>query len=255
MKAKIINALLPTVILVFSGLCWEASVRLFKIPSYVLPGPWKILQAMWQRFDLLALNALVTLTEIALGFLLALIIGLSLAVLIHASRIMERALLPLVISSQTIPVFAIAPLLILWFGYGIGSKVVMTTIIVFFPIVINAVEGLRAADPDTLALLQILEASPTQIFFKVRVPQALPFVFAGIRIGVAVSVIGAVIGEWVGAREGLGYLMIHANAQLQVELVFAAIFWLSILGVVLYALVGALERLLVPWKKDESNVV
>jgi ABC-type nitrate/sulfonate/bicarbonate transport system permease component len=208
--------------------------------------------------DLLAFHALVTLTEIALGFWLALVLGFTLAILIHSSRILERAFLPLVISSQTIPVFAIAPLLILWFGYGIGSKVVMTAIIVFFPIVINTVEGLKAADPDTLALLEILEATPGQVFFKVRIPQSLPFVFSGIKIGVAVSVIGAVIGEWVGARQGLGYLMIHANAQLQVGLVFASIFWLSILGVSifwlsilgvgLYGLVVVMERLLVPWR-------
>jgi ABC-type nitrate/sulfonate/bicarbonate transport system permease component len=208
---------------------------------------------MWQRMDLLAAHALVTLTEIGLGFWLALVVGITLAVLIHSSRIIERSFLPLIISSQTIPVFAIAPLLILWFGYGIGSKVVMTAIIVFFPIVINTVEGLRAADPDTLALLKILEASPGQVFFKVRVPQSLPFVFSGIKIGVAVSVIGAVIGEWVGARKGLGYLMIHANAQLQVELVFASIFWLSILGMGLYGLVAVLERLLVPWRHGGSN--
>jgi ABC-type nitrate/sulfonate/bicarbonate transport system permease component len=150
-------------------------------------------------------------------------------------------------------VFAIAPLLILWFGYGIGSKVVMTAIIVFFPIVINTVEGLKAADPDTIALLQILEASPGQVFFKVRVPQSLPFVFSGVKIGVAVSVIGAVIGEWVGAREGLGYLMIHANAQLQVELVFASIFWLSFLGMGLYGLVVVVERLLIPWRHGGSS--
>ena len=129
----------------------------------------------------------------------------------------------------------------------------MTEIIVFFPIVINTVEGLKAADPDTLALLQILEASPGQVFFKVRVPQSLPFVFSGMKIGVAVSVIGAVIGEWVGAREGLGYLMIHANAQLQVDLVFASIFWLSILGMGLYGLVVVVERLLVPWRHGRSN--
>ena len=208
---------------------------------------------MWQRADLLAFHTLITLTEIGLGFWVALLLGLFLAILIHSSQIIERAFLPLIISSQTIPVFAIAPLLILWFGYGIGSKVVMTAIIVFFPIVISTVEGLKAADPDILALLEILEATPRQAFFKVRVPQALPFVFSGIKIGVAVSVIGAVIGEWVGAREGLGYLMIHANAQLQVELVFASIFSLSILGVGLYGLVAVIERLLVPWRYRESN--
>jgi ABC-type nitrate/sulfonate/bicarbonate transport system permease component len=204
---------------------------------------------MWLRLDLLVFHALITLLEIALGFLAALVLGVGLAVAIYASRTVERSLLPLVIASQTIPVFAIAPLLILWFGYGIGSKVVMTTVIVFFPIVIATVQGLRAADPDTVALLRILEASPQQIFFKVRVPQALPFIFSGLKIGVAVSVIGAVIGEWVGAQRGLGYLMIHANAQLQVELVFASIGFLSLMGVGLYGLVSGLERVLIPWRR------
>lgn len=253
MKTRLVNTALPVALLGILGLSWEASVHFFEIPSYILPGPWEIVKVMWQRMDLFAAHGVVTLIEIGLGFWLALVVGLTLAVLIHASRIIERSFLPLIISSQTIPVFAIAPLLILWFGYGIGSKVVMTAIIVFFPIVINTVEGLKAADPDTLALLQILEASPGQVFFKVRVPQSLPFVFSGIKIGVAVSVIGAVIGEWVGAREGLGYLMIHANAQLQVELVFAAIFWLSILGMGLYGLVVVVERLLIPWRHGGSN--
>ncbi len=248
MRVRLINTVLPMVLLVVLGLFWEAAVHFFKIPVYILPGPWKILRVMWQRTDLLAFHALVTLTEISLGFAVALVLGLTLALLIYSSRILERAFLPLIISSQTIPVFAIAPLLILWFGYGIGSKVVMTAIIVFFPIVINTVEGLKSADPDTVALLRILEATPAQVFFKVRIPQALPFVFSGIKIGVAVSVIGAVIGEWVGAREGLGYLMIHANAQLQVELVFASIFWLSMLGMSLYGLVAVAERVLVPWR-------
>ncbi len=254
MRIRLLNTVLPVVLLVLLGLCWEASVHFFKIPVYMLPGPWKILKVMWQRMDLLAFHALVTLMEIGLGFLAALVLGLTLAILIHSSRILERAFLPLIISSQTVPVFAIAPLLILWFGYGIGSKVVMTAIIVFFPIVINTVEGLKAADPDTLALLKILEATPWQVFFKVRVPQALPFVFSGVKIGVAVSVIGAVIGEWVGARQGLGYLMIHANAQLQVELVFASIFWLSLIGIGLYGIVTVMERVLVPWRHGGAKV-
>ena len=122
----------------------------------------------------------------------------------------------------------------------------MTAIIVFFPMVINMARGLDAADPDTIALLTILEATPTQIFFKVRLPQSLPFVFSGLKIGVAVSAIGAVIGEWVGAQKGLGYLMMHANAQLRVDLVFAAIFCLSVMSIVLYLLVGLAEKLIVP---------
>ena len=246
MKDKILNLILPILLLLALGLGWEAAVRVFDMPAYILPGPGRIIVVLWDRLDLLTVHALATLAEIGLGLTVALVLGLALAVIIFASPVLAKAILPLVIASQTIPVFAVAPLLILWFGYGIGSKVVMTAIIVFFPIVINTVRGLEAADPDTLALFVILEASPSQVFFKLRVPQSLPFVFAGLKIGVAVSVIGAVIGEWVGAQKGLGYLMIHANAQLQVTLVFAAIFYLSALGAGLYGLVAVLERLVVP---------
>lgn len=249
MKSRILSVVLPLFVLLAIGLVWEAAVRVFEIPPYILPGPAKIIVVMWHRLDLLVFHGLITLLEIGLGFLAALVLGVGLAVAIHASRTVERSLMPLVIASQTIPVFAIAPLLILWFGYGIGSKVVMALIIVFFPIVINTVQGLRAADPDTVALLRILEASPQQVFLKVRVPQALPHVFSGLKIGVAVSVIGAVIGEWVGAQRGLGYLMIHANAQLQVDLVFASIGLLSLMGVGLYGLVSGLERILMPWRR------
>lgn len=227
---------------------WEAAVMFWDIPSYVLPAPSGILRTTVDKADILFRHSLVTLAEIALGFCLALFTGIGLAVAIHASRTVERAFMPLIVASQMIPVFAIAPLLILWFGYGLASKVVMAAIIVFFPIVISTVEGLRAADPDLIALMKILEASPRQIFFKVRVPQSVPFVLSGVRIGIAVSVIGAVIGEWAGAKEGLGYLMIHANAQLKVELVFAAILWLSVIGTLLYALVGLVRRYLVPWR-------
>jgi putative hydroxymethylpyrimidine transport system permease protein len=248
MKRFWMDSLLPLLLLVAIGVLWQVSVRIWDLPPYILPSPGRIILVMAERWNLLLANSLVTLGEISVGFVVALIGGVALALAIHSSRIVERALLPLVIASQTIPVFAIAPLLILWFGYGMGSKVVMAAIIVFFPIVINTLEGLRATDPDTISLLKVLEATPRQIMLKVRIPQALPFVFSGLKIGVAVSVIGAVIGEWVGAREGLGYLMIHANAQLQVDLVFAAIFCLSVMGVALYALIGLLERHVVRWR-------
>ena len=241
---RLLNWLPPLALLIVVGLAWEGAVRWWNIPRYMLPGPGRVLLVCWNRADLLLGHSLATLTEIGLGLVAALLAGLGLAVIIHVSQTMKRALLPLIIASQTIPVFAVAPLLILWFGYGLWSKVVMTALIVFFPIVVNTARGLDSADPDLIALMIILEASPAQIFFKVRVPQSLPFVFAGLKIGVAVSVIGAVIGEWVGAQKGLGYLMIHANAQLQVELVFAAILYLSMMGVLLYASTGALEYLL-----------
>jgi ABC-type nitrate/sulfonate/bicarbonate transport system permease component len=241
--------LCPLLLLAALLVLWEAAVRLAGIPRYILPAPSGIGRELWVKAGLLAGHSLVTLGEIALGLVIGLAGGLGLGVLVFVSRTLERTVMPLVVASQAVPVFAAAPLLVLWFGYGPGSKAAMAAIIVFFPIVVNTLEGLKSTDPDLVALLEILEADRRQIFFKVRVPQALPYVLAGVRVGAAVSVIGAVIGEWVGAREGLGYLMMQANAQLRTELLFAAIVCLSVMGTGLYWAVGALERILTPWKK------
>jgi len=228
---------------------WEWGVRAFGIPFYILPAPSRIATVLVTDRALLASEAAVTLLEIFLGFGIAFVMGIGLALLIFASRTVERAVYPLVIASQTVPVFAIAPLLIVWLGYGMLSKVAMAALIVFFPIVVNTVDGLRAADPDIINLLLILGATPAQVLVKLRAPAALPFVFSGIRIAVATSVIGAVIGEWVGATQGLGFLMIHANAQLHIDLVFAAITVLSLMAVGLFLAVSGIEWLVLPWRR------
>jgi putative hydroxymethylpyrimidine transport system permease protein len=228
---------------------WEWGVRAFGIPFYILPAPSRIATVLVTERALLASEAAVTLLEIFLGFGIAFVMGIGLALLIFASRTVERAVYPLVIASQTVPVFAIAPLLIVWLGYGMLSKVAMAALIVFFPIVVNTVDGLRAADPDIINLLLILGATPAQVLVKLRAPAALPFVFSGIRIAVATSVIGAVIGEWVGATQGLGFLMIHANAQLHIDLVFAAITVLSVMAVGLFLAVSGIEWLVLPWRR------
>ncbi|HLW59399.1 MAG TPA: ABC transporter permease [bacterium] len=242
----------PTVLLMTFVAAWEWGVRTFGVPFYILPAPSRIARLLVADGGLLLGEAAVTLEEILLGFAIAAVVGTALALLIFSSRLVERGVYPLIIASQTIPVFAIAPLLIVWLGYGMLSKVAMTALIVFFPIVVNTVDGLRAADPDAVNLLRILGATPAQVLFKIRAPAALPFVFSGIRIAVATSVIGAVIGEWVGATQGLGFLMIHANAQLQIDLVFAAIVYLSVMAIGLFLAVSGVERLVLPWRRVED---
>lgn len=228
---------------------WEAAVRAFGIPFYILPAPSRIAGVLVADRSLLLGEAAVTLGEVMLGFAIAFIVGVVLALLIFSSRTVERAVYPLVIASQTVPVFAIAPLLVVWFGYGTLSKVVMAALIVFFPIVVNTVDGLRAADQDMVNLLVILGARPAAIVRRVRIPAALPFVFSGTRIAIATSVIGAVIGEWVGSTRGLGYLMIHANAQLHVDLVFAVIVYLSVMATALFWTVSLVEWAALPWRR------
>jgi len=239
----------PGILLALFILFWELMVRQLEVPHYILPAPTLILRTLTLQQSVLLHHTLVTLEEIIVGFLLAFVVGVSLSFLMFQFPVLEQTFYPIVIGSQTIPVFAIAPLLVLWFGYGLPSKVVMAALIVFFPIVVNTLDGLKGADSDAVNLLRILRANRWQILWKVRVPSALPFIFSGCRIGISVSTIGAIIGEWVGSKEGLGYLMLHANAQLQISLIFASLIYLTILGVSLFYLIVLMERWVMPWKR------
>ncbi len=239
--------LAPMAIVVLVLGIWELCVRLFDIKAWLLPSPSAIATALVQDAGLLARHSWVTLEEVIVGFVVALICGVSLGVGIALSRTVERSLYPFVIASQTIPIIVIAPLLLIWFGYGLTPKIIVVALIAFFPLAVNTVDGLKSVDPDTVNLLRTLGASRLQILLKAQLPTALPYLFSGARVAVAVSVIGAVIGEWVGSSEGLGYLMIRSKPQFLTERVFAAITLLSAMGVGLFLLVGLVERLAIPW--------
>jgi ABC-type nitrate/sulfonate/bicarbonate transport system permease component len=241
-------------LLLLSGLgIWEAAVHLYAIPHYILPAPSSIAMTMVEKRSSLAGHALVTLQEMLLGFGLAAGSAMVLAVLMFEWPVLEKALYPYVIGSQTVPVFAIAPLLVVWFGYGIPSKVLMAAVIVFFPIVLNTLDGLKSTDADVVNLLQVMQASRWQLLWKVHLPSALPFILSGAKIGISISTIGAVIGEWVGSKAGLGRLMLDANSQLQVSLVFAAIFCLSLMGLGLFGFMTLVERWMMPWRYLEPR--
>ena len=232
---------------------WEIAVRLFHIAPWLLPPPSSIGAELINSHNLLLGHTLVTLVEVLLGFTLSLIIGISLAAAIAYSRIIERTAYPFVIASQTIPVIAIAPLLLIWIGYGIWPKIIVVVLISFFPIVINTVDGLKAADPDMINMMRTLGASRWQIFTMIQVPSSLPFLFSGTRVAITMSVIGAVIGEWVGASAGLGYLMTRSAPQFLTDRVFASIFILSIMGIILFTLVVLAERYIIPWHQWDKR--
>lgn len=242
-------------VLILVGLlvAWEAWVQVGNVPRWQLPAPTAIAQELVNSWDLLWGHTLVTLQEVVLGFLAALLTGLLLAAGIAYSRVLERSVYPLVIASQTIPIIAIAPLLLIWVGYGIAPKVIVVALISFFPISVNTVDGLRSVDPDMLNMMRTLGASRWQIFTKLQVPASLPQMFTGIKIGVAVSVIGAVIGEWVGASAGLGYLMTYSQPLFLTARVFAAIVVLSVMGIALFLVASLLERLMLPWYHTEKR--
>ncbi|MCH7606786.1 MAG: ABC transporter permease [Chloroflexi bacterium] len=232
---------------------WELWVRVFDVPKWQLPSPSQIGLELASSRELLLTHTLVTLEEIVLGFAAALASGLLLAAGIAYSRILERSVYPIVIASQTIPIIAIAPLLLIWVGYGIAPKVIVVALICFYPIAVNTVDGLKAVDPDMVNMMKTLGASRWQLFTKLQVPTSLPFMFSGIKIGISVSVIAAVIGEWVGASAGLGYLITYSQPLFLTSRVFAAIVVLSAMGISLFLLATVAERLMLPWYYTEKR--
>ena len=245
---------IPAVLIVIGVIgLWEWVVFSNDIPHWKLPAPSAVGVELWSSRGLLLWHAWVTIEEVLLGFAIALFTGVLLATLINQSRTLERVIYPSVVASQTIPIIVIAPLLLIWLGYGIQHKVIVVALISFFPIVVNTVDGLRSADPDMINLVRTLGASRWQVFTKVKVPNSLPFMFSGIKIAITVSVIGAVIGEWVGSSEGLGYLSIRSKSQFLTERVYAIVVLLSIMGIGLFLIAGLVERILLPWYHNQRR--
>ncbi|MDA1128232.1 MAG: ABC transporter permease [Chloroflexi bacterium] len=251
--ANVATWLMPIAILIGLVAIWELWVQLADVPRWQLPPPSEIAKELVSSSGLLWTHTVVTLKEIVFGFLAALAAGLILASGIAYSRVLERSVYPIVIASQTVPVIAIAPLLLIWVGYGLTPKIIIVALICFYPISVNTVDGLKAVDPDMVNMLRTLGASRWQVFTKLQIPSALPFIFSGVKIGISVSVIAAVIGEWVGASEGLGYLITYSQPLFLTARVFAAIFVLSVMGIALFVLAVVVERLMMPWHFNEKR--
>jgi len=228
---------------------WEALLWIFPIPSFIVPAPSVIFAESATRHQLYLYHSWVTFYEMVLGFALAAVVGVFLAVLIVYSRFIRNTIYPQIVVLQIVPKVAIAPLLLIWAGYGMTSKVLLALLISFFPIVVNMVTGLLAIETEVLELCRILHAGRWQEFAKVRLPNALPYLFSSLKVASTLAVIGAVIGEFVGGSEGLGHLIIIANTELRTSMSFVSLFSLSILGFVLYGIVVMAERVLMPWKK------
>jgi putative hydroxymethylpyrimidine transport system permease protein len=238
----------PALLLVIVGIgVWEAAIRLFRVPDYLLPAPSAIVADFGVDGRLLLDNSLVTLTEMALGFALAVAAGLVLAVGLHLSGTLRRALYPLLIGSQTIPVVVLAPILVILLGFDLAPKLAIVALVCFFPIVVNTVDGLRSVDPELVRMMRTLDGTRWAILKRVELPWALPLAFSGMRVAATYAAIGAVFGEWAGSSSGLGYLMLQATPNLDTPRIFAAIVILTALSLGLFLLIRALERLLVPW--------
>lgn len=222
---------------------WELSVRVFHTPNYLLPSPTHIMTVMISSWQLIGYHSGVTLYEALAGFVLGSIAGFFIACIMSYSRVCERLLYPFLLVSQTFPKEAMAPLLLVWLGFGVMPKITVAALISFFPVAINATRGLTLVDPSLVDLMRTLSASPSQVFFKLRLPHSLPYLFAGLKMAGTLSVIGAIVGEFVGASAGLGYLIQVGNSQLNTALVFAALFALGVITMGLFLGIEMLEKI------------
>ena len=235
----------------FTGLItlwWLATLT--TIPAFLLPSPAAVAAALWQNADYLSHHTLITLTEILSGMALGVLLGGALALGMTFSPWLQRWMMPLVITSQAIPVFALAPLLVLWFGFGIGAKVAMAVLVIFFPVTSSFFDGLRRVPPGYLDLARTMGASRASQLRHVRLLAALPALGSGLRMAAAVAPIGAIIGEWVGSAEGLGFVMLNANARMQSDLCFAALFILVLMTLGLWLIIDFLLRRLISWAPE-----
>jgi len=248
MSARFVSQVLyPLAGVVVIVAVWMLACWLANIPTVVLPSPDKVVRSLVQRRDLLIGESWVTFKETLYGFVLALLVGLPLAVAVANSRPLNLMFYPLLIALQSVPKVALAPMILVWLGTGMESKLAIVWLVAFFPIIVDTAAGLRATPRELVELARSLNASPLQLFLKVQLPAALPFVVTGAKVAITLAVIGAVIGEFVGSSEGLGFLLLSATSQLDTPLAFAALFALSVLGIFVYALVGLGERMMSPW--------
>ena len=229
---------------------WEVTVRLLGTPAYILPTPSRVALTLVEQAGLLWRDALVTGSEMLGGLLLGTAAGIGVSLVMAQSRRLEQALGPLLVVAQALPVFAIAPLLVVWFGFGIASKLAMAALIIFFPVSTSLFEGLRRTDESLIDLARLNRASRRDTLFLIRLPAAMPALASGLRVAAAVAPLGAVVGEWVGSSSGLGLVMLHANARMQTDTVFAGLAILVVFSLALWGAVGTLTRRLVFWAPD-----
>ena len=245
---KTLRTLILVLIIFF---IWKIITILSQVPTYILPPPEAVLISILENYELIISNLFITLTEIILGLFLGVLLGSISAILVNSFETTRAWFLPIIIASQAIPVFTIAPLLVLWFGYGISSKIIMSTLIIYFPVAASFIDGLRQTNANLINLAKTISMHSKYktlfILIHIQIPSALPSLGSGIRIAAAVAPIGAIIGEWVGASGGLGYLMIQSNARVQIDLMFAVLIVTAFLGIVLYFSIDLILKKIIFW--------
>jgi NitT/TauT family transport system permease protein len=241
------NAISPIVAMTLLLVVWEASVHIFKVPPYLLPPPSVVLAEIVKHAPILLKHASATLSVILAGFAASVCIGIPLALAVSFSPLFHRTVYPIIVFSQVIPKIAIAPLFVIWFGFGFLPKVLIAFLVSFFAVVIQSIVGFTSLRPEPVRVARSMGAGPVALFFKIRLPHALPNIFAGLKMAMAASAIGAIVGEFIASQQGLGYLVLVANGEMNTSLSFAGMLLLSLMGIVLYFIVETVEKLTIGW--------
>jgi NitT/TauT family transport system permease protein len=246
-KSAIMAYILPAITLFAAIVLWEISVWALKIPIWLLPAPSLIANKLVSHWSYLSYHLFVTFYETILGFIMAIVIALPLSIAITYSKTLQNIIYPILLLFQSVPKQAIAPIIVLWFGLGITPKIIIAFLVAFFVIIVDTTTGLITAPPELIDIARLLGAKKSQIFLKIRLPHSLPFLFSGLKTSVTLSVVGAVIGEFVASDEGAGYVILASAPQLNTDMAFASIILLSVISMALFALVHVIEKLAIPW--------
>ena len=249
------GAVRPVLLLLVLVLLWQLAVSLFHIPAYLVPTPWDVVKVFWTDGGTLLAEAVPTASASIAGFLLSAVFGIAIAMLIAGSRTVESYVYPLLVFSQSVPKVAIAPLLVVWFGFGMMPKVISAFLLGFFPVVVAGVQGFKSVDPEMHDLARSMRASWLQTFQMVRLPHALPAIFAGLKVSVTLAVVGAVVGEFVGANSGLGFVLQRSIGNFELPTMFAALVLLAAIGMMLFWIIDVTERLLIPWHASQRHEI
>ncbi|PWC31841.1 ABC transporter permease [Azospirillum sp. TSO22-1] len=254
---RVLNSgwLRPLIFLVLLTVLWDVTVRVLKIPPYLIPAPKDVILALVAEWDVLLAAAVPTTVATLGGFALSVAFGIPIAMLIAGSRMVEAYVYPLLVFSQSIPKVAIAPLFVVWFGFGIVPKVISAFLLGFFPIVVSAVQGFKSVDQDMMDLARSMKASRLQTFRMVSLPHALPAIFAGLKVSVTLAVVGAVVGEFVGSNSGIGFVLQRSIGNFELPTMFAALIVLALIGVVLFWIIDVVERFAIPWHASQRHLV
>jgi len=253
--SKALNAawLRPFLFLLFIVVAWDLTIRLFQIPAYQIPAPGDVVAVLWSDWPELLRQAWPTTYATICGFLLSAVFGIPVAMLIAGSKTVESYVYPLLVFSQSVPKIAIAPLFVVWFGFGIIPKVISAFLLGFFPVVVSAVQGFKSVDPDMVDLARAMQGSRFRVFCAVNLPHAMPAIFSGLKVSITLAVVGAVVGEFVGSNSGIGYVLQRSIGTFDLPTMFAALVILALLGVVLFWVVDRIERLVIPWHVSQRD--